>query len=68
MKELIDRQNELSVCKECWIDNDDFTDGYNAAIKDIREAIKELPTVNSERQCGRWVLERKPDGTPYCLH
>lgn len=69
MPELIDRQSALSVCKEyCLLDDDDFIDGYNTAIKDIREAIKELPTVNSERQYGRWILERKPDGTPYCLH
>lgn len=58
MSELIDRQSALSVCKEyCLLDDDDFIDGYNTAIKDIREAIKELPTIEPEARRGRWIKE-----------
>ena len=60
MVELIDRQSALSVCKEyCWLDDDDFIEGYNTAIKDMREAIKELPTVNRWIPCGEQMM---PDG------
>lgn len=57
MLELIARQSALSVCKKCgWVDDEDFIDGYNTAIKDIREAINELPTVESKPvQHGRWI-------------
>ena len=55
MPELIDRQSALSVCKEYgWIDDEDFIEGYNTAIKDISEAIKELPTIKPEVRRGRW--------------
>ena len=57
MPEMIDRQDALSVCKDYgWIDDEDFfIDGYNAAIKDIREAIKELPKIEPEVRHGQWV-------------
>ena len=30
---------------------------------------QDLPTIEIEPvRHGRWILERKPDGTPYCLH
>ena len=63
MPELIDRQSALSVCKEYgWIDDEDFIEGYNTAIKDIREAIKELPAIEAEPvRHGRFVFE-KGDG------
>lgn len=69
MNELIDRQSALSVCKEYgWIDDECFIDGYNAAIKDIRAAIKKLPAVKTEQQCGKWVETKHiPVGdTMYC--
>lgn len=57
MTELIDRQRTLNVCKECiWIDDENFIDGYNTAINDIRKAIKELPTVLPESRHGRWIV------------
>lgn len=58
MSDLIDRQSALGVCKEyCWYDDeDDFIDGYNTAVKDISEAIKELPTIEAEPvRHGRWI-------------
>ena len=62
MPELIDRQSALSVCKEYgWIDDEDFIEGYNTAIKDIREAIKELPTINPEVRHGRLIESRYPN-------
>lgn len=63
MPELIDRQSALSVCKEyCWLDDEDFIEGYNTAIKDIREAINELPTIEPEVRRGHWI---PVDGEPY---
>lgn len=58
MLELIDRQSALSVCKEYgWIDDEDFIEGYNTAIKDIREAIKELPATETKPvRHGWWIL------------
>ena len=33
------------------------------------EYIKQMRTVEAEPvRHGRWILERMPDGTPYCLH
>jgi pimeloyl-CoA synthetase len=62
MPELIDRQSALSVCKEyCWLDDEDFIEGYNTAIKDIREAIKELPTIEPEVRHGRMIEGRYPN-------
>jgi hypothetical protein len=56
MTELIDRQSALSGRKEyCLLDDDDFIGGYNTAIKDIREAIKELPTIDPEVRHGHWI-------------
>lgn len=57
MSDLIERQSALGVCKEySWFDDDDFIDGYNTAVKDISEAIKELPTVEAEPvRYGRWI-------------
>lgn len=59
MPELINRQSALSVCKEYgWIDDEVFIEGYNTAIKDMREAIKELLTVEAEPvRHGRWIEE-----------
>lgn len=56
MQELIYKQSALSICKEyCWLDDEDFIEGYNTAIKDISEAIKELPAVEAEPvRRGRW--------------
>lgn len=67
MQELIDRQSALSVCKEYgWIDDEDFIEGYNTAIKDIREAIKELPTNEYEPvRHGRWA---KAADKQYCTN
>lgn len=57
MPELIDKQSALSVCKEyCWLDDEDFVEGYNTAIKDMREAIKELHTIEPEVRRGRWIV------------
>ena len=65
MSEPIDRQSALSVCKECCLPGDDgFIAGYNTAIKDIREAIKELPTIEPEVRHGRWIQRR--NGEYYC--
>ena len=63
MPELIYKQSALSVCKEyCWLDDEDFIEGYNTAIKDIREAINELPTVKPEVRHGRWIRNATSEG------
>lgn len=46
---------------------------YKRAMQDMIDhyfpkIIDAQPTINPEQRCGRWILERKPDGTPYCLH
>ena len=67
MPELINRQSALSVCKEYgWIDDEDFIEGYNTAIKDIREAIKELPTIEPEVRHGRWIYRSDDAASCYC--
>lgn len=68
MQELINKQSALSVCKEYgWIDDEDFVDGYNTAIKDMREAINELPTVEAEPvRCGRWENIPEMNNTVFC--
>ena len=50
--ELINRQSVLGVCKEyCWCDDEDYIDGYNNAIKDMREAAEIL----RGRKIASWV-------------
>lgn len=67
MADLIDRRSALSVCKEYgWIDGEDFVDGYNTAIRDIREAIKELPTIEPEVRHAYW--EPSEVGEYHCTH
>lgn len=62
MQELINRQSALSVCKEYgWVDDEVFIEGYNAAIKDMRGAIKELPTIEPEQWHGRWIQSDELD-------
>lgn len=35
----------------------------------IWNEVYDLPTANVvEVRHGRWILEREPDGTPYCFH
>ena len=61
------------------IDADAFSEQYGSYyaeqgtaeefIGTVDELIAKQPTVEAEPvRHGRWILERKPDGTPYCLH
>ena len=48
----------------------EFVDGYKAGLELAAECrIDDIPVedVRPERH-GKWLLEREPDGTPYCFH
>lgn len=35
----------------------------------IKQEIQKLPAADvAEVKHGKWILEREPDGTPYCFH
>jgi len=61
------------------IDADVFSEQYGSYyteegpeegfIGTVGDLIAKQPTIEAEPvKHGRWILERKPDGTPYCLH
>lgn len=61
------------------IDADAFSEQYGSYyaeqgteegfIGTVNDLIVEQPTIEAEPvRHGRWILERRPDGTPYCLH
>lgn len=60
------------------IDADAFSEQYGSYyteqgpeegfIGTVSDLIAKQPTIKSEVRHGRWMLERRPDGTPYCLH
>ena len=43
---------------------------YDAiALDGMIKALKEAPTIEAAPVVhGEWILEREPDGTPYCYH
>lgn len=42
---------------------------YSINARSVYEAIKNAPTADvAEVRHGSWVLERTPDGKPYCFH
>ena len=38
-------------------------------LTDVPDFLAECQTVDAEPvRHGKWILEREPDGTPYCFH
>lgn len=59
--------------EKLWEDiesEDIYTDFQSACIfKMVREKINTAPTADVEEvRHGQWLLEKEPDGTPYCFH
>ena len=46
-------------------------DGHDnvIAVRTIKRVLRDLPAEDVvPARHGRWILEREPDGTPYCFH
>ena len=55
--------------KEHQIDYENGNEHFIYGLKTMQEWIDKQPTVDAELvKHGRWLLEREPDGKPYCLH
>ena len=70
MKEYIERAEALDICQKEYEDRLRMADycGDTVAL-DIGGVIKGIPAADvAEGRHGRWILEREPDGTPYCFH
>lgn len=58
MKEYIERVTALNALIRAL--------GYCQCANDV---ITRIPAADvAEVRHGRWILEREPDGTPYCFH
>ena len=54
------------IIKETYGINDEY---YKCLGNVIDTYIDDAPTVDAEPiKHGEWILEREPDGKPYCLH
>ena len=61
MKEYIERASVHSIIEQTSTLM--FTRGK------MHEQVDSLPAADvAEVRHGRWILEREPDGTPYCFH
>lgn len=78
--ELIDREALVDTIEAIhWYHVNEagkLTSGANSELhtplykeEDIFKALEHAPTVDAVPVVhGRWLLEREPDGKPYCLH
>lgn len=65
MKEYIKRTAVETMLENAQIITDGEYCGY--CTEDMR--LNSIPAANvAEVRHGRWILEREPDGTPYCFH
>lgn len=65
MKEYIKRTAVETMLENAQIITDGEYCGY--CTEDVR--LNSIPAANvAEVRHGRWILEREPDGTPYCFH
>ena len=65
MKEYIKRAAVETMLENAQIITDGEYCGY--CTEDVR--LNSIPAANvAEVRHGRWILEREPDGTPYCFH
>lgn len=70
MKEYIERAEALDICQKEYEDRLRMADYCGDTVAwDIGGTIKGIPAADvAEVRHGRWILEREPDGTPYCFH
>lgn len=46
-----------------------FDYGHDCGILSVIEALKDTPEINAKPIVyAHWILEREPDGNPYCYH
>lgn len=66
MSDYIDRAAlGIGLCNRDVFENKGYADGWNAAVK----ILKEAPAADvAEVRHGKWLLEREPNGEPYCFH
>lgn len=49
--------------------NQDYDDGYDTGILDAIIELETAPEINTKPIIyANWILEREPDGKPYCYH
>lgn len=66
MAEYIDREYVLYVIAHF---GGMLTWGKEETLSEITQKIKNEPAADiKEVVHGRWILEREPDGKPYCFH
>ena len=69
MKEYIEKEAVLEILKRNSVGTWRGVPAYPAEIKSAAHEIGNLPAADvAEVRHGRWILEREPDGTPYCFH
>ena len=68
MKEYIER-TAVEKFIEDGLNNPDKNKAYGHDAIEIMAEVHYMPAADvAEVKHGRWILEREPDGTPYCLH
>ena len=68
MKEYIERA-AVEKFIEDGLNNPDKNKAFGHDAIEIMAEIHYMPAADvAPVQHGRWILEREPDGTPYCFH
>lgn len=69
MTDLIRLEDALSVCSAYCPDDYGSCSKSGHDLREMLDELEALPTIEADPvRHGRWILEREPDGTPYCLH
>lgn len=70
MKEYIERAVAVKKFENYRRDCEEENDERAAQIfEDCISELMAIPAADvAEVRHGRWILEREPDGTPYCFH
>lgn len=68
MKEYIER-TAVEKFIEDGLNNPDKNKAFGHDAIEIMAEVHYMPAADvAEVKHGRWILEREPDGTPYCFH
>ena len=69
MARLIDADELKNVLKVRHEQCEGQYGSLQGAVNGFIKLLDRQPTVDAEPvRRGKWILERKPDGTPYCFH